>query len=192
MHDIADLMQDFLYKEIFILYQKNQIYEDELYILADDYFLHHILEEIDVDKNDIPILTHGLIVPLGYIDKRIIDVGDLSILIVSQDNTPKTDEINSILNSDGICVVGRIANIYEHGKDNKSNKDKLFDNITNTIETIIHEEAVDKDEVYILVGYNIGLTITIADDQVDHVKIDNISSVIDDSLTKEKKIKPVQ
>jgi hypothetical protein len=113
-------------------------------------------------------------------------------LIVSQDNTPKTDEINSILNSDGICVVGRIANIYEHGKDNKSNKDKLFDNITNTIETIIHEEAVDKDEVYILVGYNIGLTITIADDQVDHVKIDNISSVIDDSLTKEKKIKPVQ
>ena len=188
MYNSIDLMQDFTHKEVFIVHQKNPSYDSEVHILDEIGVLKDFLDSVDPEEIEVPIVTHGMIIPVGYIDEDMLKVANIGIMTVNDVTTPESDEMNSLFGNSGLCIIGKVVNVINDEVRKKKNVN-LLDKLTEEIEKLVREENLENGEFYFVIGNEVRVRLDIDNDDVDDEVIGMIDEMIDELSYKEKEVK---
>ena len=187
----SDLINNFLYKDVFILHQKNPSFDEEFFILEDRFLLYEFLANMNLEDMDIPEISHGIIIPISYLDDTILIADEIKMVIATGEETTEAEDYNLSLGSGGVCLVGRVLKVVsdEYREKNRDNDDRLFEKITSNIESRVEEMKLDPNEFYLFVGYPIKPVLSVDNDSVDADAIILLNDIIDGIIYKEKSVK---
>lgn len=188
MYKNTDLIRDFMYKEVFIVHEKNPSYDSEINIVEELITLRDLLETTDPDESEVPTVTHGMIIPASYIDKSMVSISGVGILTISNDVTPESDEMNSLLAGVGLCVLGKVVNVVNE-KNKKKENDELFNELTESIENLVQEEDLAEEEFYVVLGNEVRVKLSVDNDDINETAIKRIDNMVDELIYKEKELK---
>lgn len=164
MFDFREKIKDFLYTPTYIVCPKETFYAEEILVTKEIHIVNSYLDTCDTEENELPVVIHGVVIPVTMLHKEILDCDNLYLLSLTENDIQNTD-INDIIEEEGMVFEAMINELTQE------NRTTSLDEITDIIEEEMTKYGIEIADIYIILGYKTKMTVSVDFDSIDEDKL---------------------